>query len=447
MPSATHDQQPTRMRWWIVLLLFAITSINYADRATISIVGTDLARDLKLDPVALGFLLSAFSISYVTLQIPGGWLLDRFGSRLVYLWSIITWSAFTALQGFVGLLSSTRFAARTLYGLRLLLGAAEAPSFPANSRIVAAWFPAPERGTAAAIFNSAQYFSIVLFYPVMGLITHHLGWQYVFWTMGALGLAFAMLWPRVVHAPREHPRANAAEIALIEKGGGLVDLDHRTAPDGERFRWTDLGRMLTHRMLLGIFLGQYCVNVLTWFFLTWFPIYLVQARGMTILKVGFVATLPALCGFLGGVLGGLVSDALLRRGWTLSAARKTPIVAGMFVASSIVACNYVTTQWAVIFFMSLAFFGKGVGALGWALMSDVAPKTATGLAGGLFNTFGNLAGVVTPIVIGFILSSTGSFNGALVYVGAHALLATVSFVFIAGTIRRVELRPARESTV
>lgn len=447
MPTSTDDRTPTRIRWWIVLLLFAITCVNYADRATISIVGPDLARDLKLDPVALGYLLSAFSISYVTLQIPGGWLLDRFGSRLVYLWSIVTWSVFTALQGFVGLLGGGRATARTLYGLRLLLGAAEAPSFPANSRIVAAWFPAPERGTAAAIFNSAQYFSTVAFYPLMGLITHYLGWQYVFWTMGTLGLGFAMIWPRVVHVPREHPRANAAEIALIERGGGLVDLDRRTAPvGGGGLRWIDLRRMLGHRMLLGIFLGQYCVNVLTWFFLTWFPIYLVKAREMTILKVGFVATLPALCGFFGGVLGGLVSDALLRRGWSLSAARKTPIVAGMFIASSIVACNYVSTQWAVIFFMSLAYFGKGVGALGWALMSDVAPRTATGLAGGLFNTFGNLAGVVTPIVIGYILSNTGSFNGALVYVGGHALLATVSFVFIAGTIRRIELRPAQESS-
>ncbi len=447
MPTSPPDQTPTRVRWRIVLLLFAVTAVNYADRATISIVGADLARDLKLDAVALGYLLSAFSVSYVALQIPGGWLLDRFGSRLVYLWSIITWSVFTALQGFVGLLGGARVAARTLYGLRLLLGAAEAPSFPANSRIVAAWFPASERGTASAIFNSAQYFSTVMFYPVMGLITHHLGWQYVFWAMGAVGLAFAGLWPRVVHAPREHPRANAAELELIEKGGGLVDLDRRTATGAGGIRWTDLGRMLAHRMLLGIFLGQYCVNVLTWFFLTWFPIYLVKARGMTILEVGFVATLPALCGFFGGVLGGLVSDALLRRGWSLSAARKTPIVAGMFVASSIVACNYVTTQWAVIFFMSLAFFGKGVGALGWALMSDVAPRTATGLAGGLFNTFGNLAGVVTPIVIGYILGHTGSFNGALVYVGAHALLATVSFVFIAGTIRRVDLGPTGETTV
>lgn len=443
-PAPSNDERPTRVRWWIVGLLFAVTAVNYADRATISIVGTDLARDLDLDPVALGYLLSAFSLSYVALQIPGGRLLDRFGSRLVYFWSIVTWSIFTFLQGFVGLLGGSRLAARTLYGLRLLLGAAEAPSFPANSRIVAAWFPAGERGTAAAIFNSAQYFSTVMFYPVMGMITHHLGWQYVFWTMGAIGLAFAALWPRVVHSPREHPRANDAEIALIKAGGGLVDLDHAAVPQREDFRWSDLGRMLRHRMLLGIFLGQYCVNVLTWFFLTWFPIYLVRDRGMSILEVGFVAVLPALCGFLGGVLGGVVSDALLRRGWSLSAARKTPIVAGMFVASSIIACNYVETQWAVILFMSLAFFGKGVGALGWAVMSDVAPKIATGLAGGVFNTFGNLAGVVTPIVIGYILGSTGAFNGALVYVGAHAILATVSFVFIAGTFRRVELRPSNE---
>ncbi len=347
----------------------------------------------------------------------------------------------------MGILGGTRFAARALYGLRLLLGAAEAPSFPANSRIVAAWFPASERGTAAAIFNSAQYFSIVLVLPGDG--AHHPPPRLEVRVLDH-GCARARL-RRALAArgpcPREHPRANAAEIALIEEGGGLVDLDRRSGTGGGGFRWADLGQMLSHRMLLGIFLGQYCVNVITWFFLTWFPIYLVQDRGMTILKVGFVAVLPALCGFFGGVLGGVVSDALLRRGWSLSAARKSPIVAGMFVASSIVACNYVSTESAVIFFMSLAFFGKGVGALGWALMSDVAPKSATGLAGGLFNTFGNLAGVVTPIVIGFILSRTGSFNGALVYVGAHALLATVSFVFIAGTIRRVELRPSQESTV
>jgi MFS transporter, ACS family, glucarate transporter len=441
MTNPPPDSRPTRVRYWIVLVLFVITAINYADRATLSIVGTDLSRDLQLDAVALGYLLSAFSFTYVVLQIPGGWLLDRLGSKLVYQWSILTWSFVTMLQGFVHVLGSARIAAQTLFGLRTLLGAAEAPSFPANSRIVAAWFPAAERGTASAVFNSAQYFSTVIFYPVMGMITHHLGWQYVFWVMGGLGLVIGAFWSRIVHGPREHPWANAGEVSLIEKGGGLVDLDRGRAGGGKSaFRWSHVAEMLSSRMLLGIFFGQYCINVLTWFFLTWFPIYLVKERGMTILKVGFVAVLPALCGFLGGILGGFLSDFLLRRGWSLSAARKVPIVAGLLLATSIVGCNYVDTQWAVIFLMSLAFFGKGFGALGWALMSDVAPRQAVGLAGGIFNTFGNLAGVVTPIVIGYILASSGSFHGALVYVGAHAVLAIVSFLAIVGTIRRVELR-------
>ena len=435
-------QAPTRVRYWIVTLLFLVTSINYADRATLSIVSTDLSRELRLDPVELGYLLSAFSTTYVALQIPGGWLLDRFGSKGVYRWSILTWSLFTLLQGFVHLLGSARAGAHGLYGLRLLLGTAEAPSFPANSRIVAAWFPASERGMASAVFNSAQYFSTVLFYPVMGTIAHHLGWRYVFWVMGGLGLVFGTAWPWLMYGPRQHPRANAAEVELIEKGGGLVDLDQRSSAPASALRWSQLREMLSNRMLLGIFFGQYCINVLTWFFLTWFPVYLVKQRGMTILQVGFVAVLPALCGFLGGILGGFLSDALLRRGWSLSKARKLPIVAGLLLSTTIVGCNYVDAQSAVIFLMGLAFFGKGVGALGWAVMSDVAPRNATGLAGGLFNTFGNLAGIVTPIVIGYILQDTGSFNGALVYVGAHALLAVVSFLVIVGPIRRVELSAA-----
>lgn len=439
-PTPT-EMRPTRARHGIIFVLFLVTTLNYADRATLSIVGTDLSREFQLDPVVLGYLLSAFSLTYVALQIPGGWLLDRLGSKRVYRWSILSWSLFTLAQGFVGVLGSARVAIGSLFGLRYLLGAAEAPSFPANSRLVAAWFPAAERGLASAIFNSAQYFSTVLFYPIMGTIAHHFGWQAVFWVMGAAGIVFGLFWNRLIHNPREHPRANAAEIDHIRRGGGLVDLDQpgrAAAPARPGLLW----ELLKNRMLLGIFLGQYCINVLTWFFLTWFPIYLVKDKGMTILKVGFVATLPALCGFIGGLLGGWVSDRLLRQGVPLSTARKIPIVAGLLLSTTIVACNYVDTQWAVIFCMSLAFFGKGVGALGWAVMADVAPREATGLAGGLFNTFGNIAGIVTPIVIGYILSQTGSFNGALVYVGAHALLAVVSFVFIVGEIRRFELPPA-----
>ncbi|MFZ5496326.1 MAG: MFS transporter [Verrucomicrobiota bacterium] len=437
-PAGT--ERPTRIRWWIVGFLFLLTSVNYADRATLSIVGTDLAKDLALDSVAMGYVFSAFAWAYVACQIPGGWLLDRFGSKRIYFWSIALWSLFTLLQGFIGGLGPA-VAVAVLFVLRFLLGAAEAPSFPANARIVAAWFPTAERGTASAIFNSAQYFATVLFSPIMGWIAHTFGWAPVFWFMGAVGLGFAAIWPRLIHGPREHPAANAAEVAHIGRGGGLVDLDRQGAP-GAPVRWAVLGQLLGNRMLLGIYFGQYCITTLTWFFLTWFPIYLVKERGMSILKVGFVAALPALCGFIGGVLGGWFSDRLLRRGCSLTVARKTPIVAGLLMSVSMVACNYVDAEWAVIFFMSLAFFGKGVGALGWAVISDTSPKSVTGLCGGLFNTFGNTAGIVTPIAIGYILQATGSFNWALVYVSAHAALAVASYLVVVGEIKRVELKVA-----
>jgi len=431
----------TRVRYLVVLILFLLTAINYADRATLSIVGTDLARDLKLDAVGMGYVFSAFAWAYVIGQIPGGWLLDKYGSRRVYGWSIGLWSFFTLLQGFVGGFDG-RVAIMVLFGLRFLLGAAEAPSFPANARIVASWFPTAERGTASAIFNSAQYFATVLFAPLMGWITHAYGWEAVFWFMGALGLAFAAAWPRIMHSPRDHPWISRAELAHIEAGGGLVDLEKAGRPAAAPARPGVLGELLRNRMLLGIYLGQYCITTLTWFFLTWFPIYLVKERGMSVLQVGFVAALPALCGFIGGVFGGWFSDRLLKRGCSLTVARKTPIVAGLLLSVSMVGCNYVSASWAVILFMSLAFFGKGVGALGWAVISDTSPKSVTGLCGGLFNTFGNTAGIITPIAIGYILKATGSFNLALVFVSAHAALAIACYLFLVGEIRRVELKSA-----
>lgn len=438
-PAAPLQEKRTAVRYRIVFFLFLLTAINYADRATLSIVGTNVARDLKLDAVAMGYVFSAFAWAYVICQIPGGWLLDRFGSKRVYGWSIALWSVFTLLQGFVGGMSGAT-AVATLFLLRFLLGAAEAPSFPANSRIVAAWFPTAERGMASAIFNSAQYFATVLFAPIMGWITHAFGWPPVFWFMGMLGLLFAGLWPRIIHSPREHPSANAAEVEHIARGGGLVDMDTAATNKPKVGGWPVLRQLLTTRMLLGIYLGQYCITTLTWFFLTWFPIYLVKERGMSILQVGFVAALPAVCGLAGGLGGGAFSDWLLRRGRSLTVARKTPIITGLILSVSMVACNYVESQTAVIVFMSLAFFGKGVAALGWAVVADSSPKQITGLSGGLFNTFGNVAGIVTPIAIGYILESTGSFNGALVFVSAHAVLAIISYIFIVGDIKRVELR-------
>lgn len=151
------------VRWFVVSMLFLVTSINYADRATLSIVGDSVQHELGLSSVAMGYVFSAFGWAYVVGQIPGGWLLDRFGSKIIIAASIFFWSLFTLLQGTLGF-----FAAGTavilLFALRFLVGLSEAPSFPGNGRVVASWFPSSERGTASAIFNSAQYFALVIFH-------------------------------------------------------------------------------------------------------------------------------------------------------------------------------------------------------------------------------------------------------------------------------------------
>jgi ACS family glucarate transporter-like MFS transporter len=437
------EAKRSRVRLFIVTMLFLVTTVNYADRATLSIAGPALSKELNLDPVAMGYVFSAFGWSYVIAQVPGGWLLDRFGSKGVYAVSIIIWSLFTMLQGWIGFLSGGA-AVFALFALRFLVGFAEAPSFPANARIVAAWFPSNERGTASAFFNSGQYFATVIFAPLMGWIAHDFGWRNVFYVMGALGLVMGVVWIETIHGPKDHPGINDAELDYIKEGGALVDMDapKEVKPADSGPKWDHIGQLLHNRMMLGIYIGQYCINTLTYFFLTWFPVYLVKERGLSILQAGFVATLPALCGFIGGVLGGIISDAILRKTHSLTLARKVPIVGGMLLSMSITACNYVDGQALVIGFMALAFFGKGIGALGWAVVSDTSPKEAGGVSGGLFNTFGNLSSITTPIIIGYILAATGSFNGALVFVGLNALVAAVAYLFIVGQIERVQLRPS-----
>ncbi len=429
------------VRYGVVWLLFLATTVNYADRATLSITGSSLARDLGLDSVTMGYVFSAFGWAYVIGQIPGGWLLDRFGSKRVYVMSVLLWSLVTLLQGLVGVVPAAA-AVTVLFGLRFLLGLAEAPSFPGNSRIVSAWFPTAERGTASAIFNSAQYFALVLFSPIMGAITHAYGWRYVFFVMGAIGIALAAWLARSIYSPSEDPRVSREELAYIERGGALVHLDQpqSAARDAGGPSWAHVRQLLGSRMLLGVYVAQYCITTITYFFLTWFPVYLVEGRGMSILKVGFVASLPALFGFVGGIMGGLFSDALIRRGHSLTVARKTPIVAGMLLSVSMVGCNYVDAQWAVVGIMALAFFGKGIGALGWAVVADTSPRQIAGLSGALFNTFGNTAAITTPIIIGYLVKGSGGFDGALVFVGANAIVAVLSYLLVVGEIRRLELK-------
>jgi ACS family glucarate transporter-like MFS transporter len=396
----------THVRYLIITILFAVSCFSYGDRVALSIAGTAMAKDILLDPVKMGYLFSGFSWAYVLGQLPSGALLDRFGSKMVYGIGIVVWSVCALLTGF-----ATAFA--TIFVLRLIAGFAQAPVFPGNGRIVASWFPANERGRASAIFNSSQYFALMIFGPILGWIAHSAGWRSCFWFMGGLGFVLAAIWVKNIYDVQSHPRIQAAEVAYIEQGGGLVHVKASV------LTWAAVKQLLSHRMLVGIYLGQYCITTLTWFFLTWFPVYLAQARHLSIMKVGFAAALPALCGGTGGILGGVVSDRLL-------------------LAVTMIGCNSAPAQAVMLFLMSLSFFGKGFGSLGWTVISDTSPKGMVGLNGALFNLIGNLAGITTPIIIGYLVKKTGSFDDVLIFVGATALCAIVSYGPIVGEIKRLD---------
>ena len=423
--------KPTRIRFRILALIFVCVVINYMDRTNISVAATAITDDLQLTPVQLGILFSAFGWTYAALQIPGGILVDRFAPRVLYAFCLITWSVMTLLQG-----AAKGFAA--LFGLRLAIGVFEAPSYPINNRVVTSWFPDNERATAIAVYTCGQFLGLALITPVLVAIQHYLGWRGLFVVTGLMGIVWGLVWYRFYRNPTEHKAVNKAELDHIETGGGLINM-HATAPGKEKpkFEWSNLKKVFMYRKLWGVYIGQFAVNTTLWFFLTWFPTYLVKYRGLDFLKSGFLASAPFLAAFAGLLTSGLLSDYLLKKGVSANIARKAPVIFGLLLSASIIGANYVDSTAWIIFFMALAFFGNGFATITWVFVSTLAPKNLIGLTGGVFNFIGNLASVVIPIVIGY-LARDGNFEPALFFIGTITVIGACSYIFIVGKIERIK---------
>ncbi len=437
--SQADQPRPGRRRFLVLALITTVLALSTGDRATLSIAAPGLAREFAIDPVQMGWLFSAFSWSYFLSQLPAGYFVDQRGARLAILIALTGWSTATVLMGGVGYFAAPVVA---IYVLRVLLGVLESPVTPACARVIASWFPPDERGLAGAIFNSAQYLSLVVFTPLMGLLFHYAGWPHIFTVMGGLGFVLAVFWMFLYHSPARDRRLSSREFDDITARGALTHLVEGRSREGSGTgvaTGATILRLLSNRMLVGIFVAQYCISTLSTFFISWFPSYLVEARHFTMLEVGFVAALPAVGGCLGGVSSGLFSDWLLRRTGSLVIARKVPITIGLSLSATIVLCNYTAGNAVMIAIMCVAFFGKGFGALGWTVIADTAPKEAIGLTGGLFNAAGSVGGIITPIAIGAIISRTGSYDGALLYVGIHVLAAVGAYWLLVGKIERYVL--------
>jgi ACS family D-galactonate transporter-like MFS transporter len=409
-------------------MLFVIVVINYLDRSNLSIVGPQLLGALKLTPVKLGVVLSAFGWTYVALQIPCGWLVDRVHPRYLFGCILGLWSLATLSQGLV-----TGFAGLLL--LRMAVGAFEAPSYPINNRVVTTWFGEDERAGAIAVYTSGQYVGLGFLTPLLAWIDLSYGWRAVFAVSGAIGLVWAAAWYFFYRDPAEFGGVNQAEIDHIAAGGGIPDLSQRIRQK-KILAWEDWKVVLGRRKLWGVYLGQFGINATQWFFLTWFPTYMVNYRHVSFAKSGLLEALPFLGAFAGVLLGGFVSDGLLRKGCSLTMARKLPIIVGMLLSSSIVVANYVHDPLAISAWLTFAFFSCGFGSITWSLVSAIAPVRLIGLTGGVFNFIGNMAAIVVPLAIGFLIKGN-DFTRPLIAVSVTTLMGAGCYIFLVGKIERV----------
>lgn len=429
--TLTQAVNPTRHRYVVMVMIFVCVVITYLDRSNISITAPVMRSELGIDTVHMGWILSAFGWTYAFCQIPGGWLVDRIRPRYFYPAILVLWSVATACLGWVG-----SFVA--LFALRLLIGALEAPSYSINNQVVTSWFPDRERAGAIGFYTSGQFIGLAFLQPLLVWLVAEHGWRTVFFTTGIGGMFWGLIWWLAYRSPRESGRVNEAEFALIETGGGLVDLGSAEANKQRRkLDWADLGTVFKYRKLWGVYIGQFAVTSCQWFFLTWFPTYLVEFRHLSILKSGIYVSLPFIAAFFGTQLGGFLSDRILRSGKSLGLARKTPIIFGLLLSSSIVGANFVDAPELVIAFMALAFFGNGMASIGWSLISHVAPRHLIGLTGGTFNFISNLSGITTPLVIGY-LAKNGNFAPGLTYIATVAVIGALTYIFVIGKLERVE---------
>jgi MFS transporter, ACS family, D-galactonate transporter len=419
--------QASRARLLIAVMLFVTVVINYMDRANLSIAMPAIADEMDLSKAQQGLLLSAFGWTYAALQLPGGWLVDRVPPRLLYPACLVLWSAATIFMGIIG-----GFVA--LIALRLLVGVFEAPAYPINNRVATAWFPERERASVIGFYTSGQFIGLALLTPVLSWLQSAMSWHWVFIATGAVGVLWGLLWYARYREPKDS-NANDAEIALIRDGGGLVDLDE-SRPKRAAITRGDVATVLGRRKLWGIYLGQFCLTSTLWFFLTWFPTYLVKYRDMDYIKSGFLASLPFIAALIGVLFSGTFSDFLLRKGFSLGAARKGPIIAGLLLTTAMLGANFTDSTAMVIVFLSIAFFGNGLASITWSLVSALAPERLIGLTGGMFNFIGNLSSIATPIIIGLLVTDA-SFAPGFVYMTVVTAIGIASYVLLVGRVERV----------
>jgi MFS family permease len=424
-----------RLRWLMIVLCYAATTINYVDRAVIAVAAPFMQRELHLDPTVMGFVLGAFFWTYAFMQVPAGWIVDRIGARITYAVAVAWWSVFTALTAFAG-------SAAAIFGCRLLLGVGESGAYPSNVKVAASWFPTRERALAAGIFDSGSRTGSALALPIVSALVFAFGWRAAFVLTGLVGLVWVAVWIAVYRDPARHPRVSATQLEALRRA------QPAPAADEKSVRWISL---FTHRTVWAMMAGFFCLNFVFYFYTTWFPTYLVQSRGFSLRQLGLLGMLPGLAAIPSSWLGGFISDRLYRRGWSLTAARKTCLAGGLLVSSVITLTAFVKSDALALAAFTVAYMGIAIaGANIWSLPADVAPTPAhVASLSGIQNCAANMAGIVISTFTGLMLTITrGSFVVPLCVCGGFCVLGAGIYLFGLGRVEPLQLggrHPAKPS--
>ncbi|WP_424210708.1 MFS transporter [Streptomyces sp. BI20] len=434
-PLTRPKGRKNNIRWWMTGLCSLAFVFNYMDRTTLSVALPFMGEDLHISETTQGLLLGVFFVGYAFCQLPAGKLVDKYGVKPVFAIGALIWGAVTMLTGLVR-------GPVELVLARLGLGVGEASAYPASAKVVSRWFPNRERTLGNAIWDAGSRVGAVISLPIITALIAWAGWRVAFYVAGALALGWVLLWWKAYHDPQKHPKVTDAELDYIRKGGArLEDIQEDGTTTTAKVQWKQLFR---YRTVWGMMIGFFCLNYSNFFFITWFPAFLVKDRGFNLAELGIFGMIPGFVAIGGSLGGGVVADALLRRGWSVNKARKTCLVLGMTGASTIAPAVFVESAAGMIALLSLccaslAFAGASVASL----PADVAPEPGqvSSLAG-IQNFASNIAGFVGPIITGAIVASTGSFMFALVFSGGLAVIGALAYGLL---IKKVEPLPVLSS--
>jgi len=418
------------VRWLVAGLMWSAIAINYIDRTVLSAAAPHLQSEFHLGAMEMGIVMSAFFWSYSLLQLPAGMLADRFGQKLVLGMAVFWWSLATAVTGL-----ATGF--KSLVALRVMLGVGEAGSYPSNAGIATRWFPRKERATVAGIFDSGSKLGGAVALPLIAWLLATFDWKVTFAITGALGLVWCVVWVVAFrNSPADHRRVNAAELAYIRDGAEAPRRDNALA----EVPWY---RLFGYRNIWAMCIGFFMINYNSYFFITWLPTYLVKARGMSMMEMGFMASLPLILSMVVEILAGWASDRVYASGrLSLTATRKLFLIVGLLMASSIGLAAFAASPLVAVALLCVAKSGTTVAASQvWALPGDVAPRNMVSRVAGIQNTVSNMGGVVGPVVTGAIVGATGSFVPALLFSSALIVIAMLNYLFLLGRVEPIQFNP------